>query len=130
MKLKITQKQFDAIVLNEQNNRLNILTENTKEVVLSVAMLAGVKLSGQNEFVAKNALKDAKILSDVKHTLEDDGKIKDLIDSMVEKGMKDPKTMLFANADKIISNFNKNAETEKMKEKLDFLALKNLKNKD
>lgn len=130
MKLKITQKQLDAIILNEQNSRLNILTETTKEVVLSIAMLAGVKLSGQNEFVAKNALKDAKIMSEVKDTLEDDDKINDLVDSMVDKGMKDPKNMLFKNADKIISNFNKNASGENIKQKLDFLSLKNLKNKD
>lgn len=130
MKLKITQKQLDTIILNEQNSRLNILTETTKEVVLSIAMLAGVKLSGQNEFVAKNALKDAKIMSEVKDTLEDDDKINDLVDSMVDKGMKDPKNMLFKNADKIISNFNKNASGENIKQKLDFLSLKNLKNKD
>jgi hypothetical protein len=130
MKLKITQKQLDTIILNEQKNRLNILTETTKEVVLSIAMLAGIKLSGQNEFVAKNALKDAKIMSEVKDTLEDDVKINDLVDSMVDKGMKDPKNMLFKNADKIISNFNKNASGENIKQKLDFLSLKNLKNKD
>lgn len=130
MKLKITQKQLDTIILNEQNSRLNILTETTKEVVLSIAMLAGVKLSGQNEFVAKNALKDAKIMSEVKDTLEDDDKINDLVDSMVDKGMKDPKNMLFKNADKIISNFNKNASGKNIKQKLDFLSLKNLKNKD
>lgn len=130
MKLKITQKQLDTIILNEQNSRLNILTETTKEVVLSIAMLAGVKLSGQNEFVAKNALKDAKIMSEVKDTLEDDDKINDFVDSMVDKGMKDPKNMLFKNADKIISNFNKNASGENIKQKLDFLSLKNLKNKD
>ena len=130
MKLKITQKQLDTIILNEQNSRLNILTETTKEVVLSIAMLAGVKLSGQNEFVAKNALKDTKIMSEVKDTLEDDDKINDLVDSMVDKGMKDPKNMLFKNADKIISNFNKNASGENIKQKLDFLSLKNLKNKD
>jgi hypothetical protein len=123
-KLKITQKQYDAIILNEQKSRLNILTENTKEVVLSVASLAGVKLSGQNDFIAKEALKDEKTIDLIKSTLESEDKVKELADSMTEKGMKDPNSFLSKNADSIVKKFNDISGGKK----LDFISVTNLKN--
>lgn len=126
-KIKITQKQYDTILLHEQMVRGVLLTEGTKELVLSIALLAGLKLTGQNEYIANNAIKDSKNLSLIKKTLEDENKIKELVDSMDEKGMKNASDTLSKNADKIVKKFNEISDEKKMGIKLDFLSLGHLK---
>jgi hypothetical protein len=121
-KLKITQEQYNKIILREQASRSSLLTETTHEVVLGVAKLAGLKLSGHNETVAKNALNDAKTMGLIKSTLEDENKVKELVKKMEEKGMKDVESFLSKNVESIVKNYNQHAKTEK----LDFITKTNL----
>lgn len=121
-KIKITQEQYNKIILHEQASRSSLLTETTNEVVLGVAKLAGLKLSGHNETVAKNALNDAKTMVLIKSTLEDESKVKELVKNMEEKGMKDVEQFLSKNVDSIVKGYNEYAKAEK----LDFISKTNL----
>lgn len=121
-KLKITQEQYNKIILHEQTSRSSLLTETTNEVILGVAKLAGLKLSGHNDTVAKNALNDAKTMSLIKSTLEDENKVKELVKKMEEKGMKDVEQFLAKNVDSIVKGYNEYAKAEK----LDFISKTNL----
>lgn len=126
--LKITQSQFDKIVLYEQQNKSVLLRENAKDLALTIALLSGIKLTGQNEYTVNNLIKDKKNMMMVKNTLEDEDKIQELVDALNEKGMKNPEKSLAKNAEKIIKNFNDISEKEKMNIKLDFLSSNILKN--
>jgi hypothetical protein len=119
-KIKITKKQYETILEHEKDNR-SLLKENN--MLLGLSLLAGIKLTGQNEFLAKNSLSDGKFLNQIKDTLESDDKIKELVDQLKEKGMKNPENTLSTNAQKIIDSFNQYSKEEK----LDFVAVKNLK---
>jgi hypothetical protein len=121
-KLKITQEQYNKIILHEQASRSSLLTETTHEVILGVAKLAGLKLSGHNDTVAKNALNDAKTMSLIKSTLEDENKVKELVKKMEEKGMKDVESFLSKNVESIVKGYNEYAKAEK----LDFISKTNL----
>jgi hypothetical protein len=121
-KLKITQEQYNKIILHEQTYRSSLLTETTNEVILGVAKLAGLKLSGHNDTVAKNALNDAKTMGLIKSTLEDENKVKELVKKMEEKGMKDVEQFLSKNVDSIVKGYNQHAKSEK----LDFISKTNL----
>jgi hypothetical protein len=123
MKLKITKEQYQKLLINEQESRSKLLTEATHEVTLVIASLGGLKLSGMNDTNVKKNLKNIDTLNLVKSTLEDSDKVKDLVKSLEEKGMKDPNGFLSNNAEKIIKNYN----TYNEKNKLDFLAKSNLK---
>jgi hypothetical protein len=115
-RLKITHKQYEAILLNEQTNRLideqpkEILEEGFKEVLLGVAMLMGVGLSGPNAAVAQSALQNDATISQIKATLEDEKKLKELVQDFAEKGMKNPDSLLAKNAQNIVDKFNKLAD--------------------
>lgn len=133
-KLKITQKQYNSLLLNEQKTRLDasetiiieelneniqVLEEGWKEVVLGVAMMLGIGLTGQNKIQAQNAVKNQATMDQIKATLEDSAKTKELVELLKEKGMKDPETKLSQNAEKVIDTFNKIAKNEKMSPRLD-----------
>lgn len=141
IKLKITKKQYDSLILNESENRLKessniiinedtnsslILNEGFKDVVLSVAMLLGIGLTGQNKLIAQNAVKNSNTMAEVKSTLENEDKIKSLVDAMKNKGMEDPSDVLSKNAEKLIDNYNKIASDNKIKYKVDVKAVNNL----
>ena len=140
-KLKISQKQYETILLREQETRLNartaILNEKTSEntnlikedwrgVVLGVALMLGVNLTGQNKILAQNAVKNAGIMKRIKSTIEDEDKTKELIKSFEEKGMGDPSTRFADNAEKITDAFNKFASDNKLSIKVNTKAVYNL----
>lgn len=127
--LKITQKQLEMIQLYEESRNNNILlNENAKDLALTIALLSGIKLTGQNEYKVQSLIKDKKNMTMVKNTLEDDDKIQELVDALAEKGMKNPEKALSKNAEKIMKKFNEISDTEKLGLKLDFLVKNNLKN--
>ena len=122
MRLKLTKKQYNTILLHEQKKRLearkSIVIENTgtniklikegwKEVVLGVAMILGVNLTGMNKTIAKNAVEDKEIMSKIKETLEDEDKLNELIDALSEKGMKNPENKLSKDPEDVVNKFNK-----------------------
>jgi hypothetical protein len=144
-KIKITAEQYKSILLHEQQSRLkasdNILNENIalgpelleegwKEVLLGVAMLMGVGLTGVNKAVAQDALKDSQTMAQIKATLEDENKTHELAKAYEEKGMKNPDSLLAKNAEKIKNNFNKVADDNKISYKVSNKVVDNLTSLD
>ena len=85
-KIRITEQQYNKILLHEEKKRLN---ENTNNILLVIASLAGVNLSGNNVRIADKSKQDPNILSKVKSTLENEDKLEELIDMLEEKEFKD-----------------------------------------
>jgi hypothetical protein len=110
-RLIITTEQYKTLVLREQEARLNTgkrsLNENSKEVILGMALLIGLKLSGLNRQLAQKALEDPAVITQIKTTLENETKTKDMAKAFEEKGMVNPDNFLAKNADKIMQEFNK-----------------------
>jgi hypothetical protein len=126
--LKITQSQFDRILLYEERKRNILINESAKDLALTIALLSGIKLTGQNEYLVNKLIKSKDNMTMVKNTLENEHKIQELVDALSEKGMKDPERSLAKNADKIVKKFNEISEKEQLSLKLDFLTANNLKN--
>ncbi len=101
-KLIITEQQFNRLMLHEQKSRLN---ENSNEVLLGVAFMLGVKLSGRNKEVATNSIQDTHIMGKIKATLEDENKTKDLIKSLTEKGMKSPESTIINKLEDLVHKY-------------------------
>ena len=121
MRIKITQEQYKNILLNEELARLEarksmikentspntkIINEGWKEVVLGIALILGVGLTGQNKDVAEEALKDPETMNKIKTTLEDENSLEELVDALKEKGMKNPESKLTSNIEKFIEDYN------------------------
>ena len=121
MRIKITQEQYKNILLNEELARLEarksmikentspntkIINEGWKEVVLGIALILGVGLTGQNKEVAEEALKDPETMNKIKSTLEDENSLEELVDALKEKGMKNPESKLTSNIEKFINDYN------------------------
>jgi len=144
-KIKITSEQYKSILLREQENRLNasgnvlnenlelgpeLLEEGWKEVLLGVALLMGVGLTGINKTMAQNALKDEQTMSQIKATLEDENKTRELAKAYEEKGMKNPDTLLAKNAEKIKNKFNEVAADNKISYNVSTRVVDNLTSLD
>ena len=120
-KLKITKKQYDTILLREQESRLKSISmpimEETKgkeplsngisNLVFILAKLLGKEMTGQNKVHLENALNDVTNLKRLKGMLEDSDKTKELISGLEAKGMDNPSEKLGLNAKEIIAEFNK-----------------------
>jgi hypothetical protein len=144
-KIRITSEQYKSILLREQESRLmaseNVLNENIdlgpelleegwKEVLLGVAMLMGVGLTGVNKAVAQDALKNSQTMAQIKATLEDENKTQELAKAFEEKGMKNPDALMAKNAEKIKDNFNKVADDNKINYKVSNKVVDNLSSLD
>lgn len=109
-KIKITQKQYDTIILNEQKR---ILTEgndkpdyiNDNNVVLGFSKLMGITLSGMNKIDAENALKQESTLNKINGILSNKEKLINMVDDLVTKGKTDAKDDVLAKKHTIIKNF-------------------------
>ena len=111
-KLIITETQLKTILLNrkretisEVNHVPEIIEEGFKEVVLGIAMLAGITLTGQNKAVAQSALENEQILNQVSSVLQD-SRLEKVIDSLENAGMENAKDKINKNADRIEKNFD------------------------
>lgn len=140
-KIKISQKQYNTIILREQESRLKasssilnenldestqLLSEGWREVVLGVAMMLGVGLTGQNKIMGQNAVKNDSTMAQIKSTLEDEVKIGELVDALKAKGMKDPETKLATNAEKVVDAYNRIAADDDINYTVDIKAVNNL----
>jgi len=140
-KLILTKEQYDRLLLHEQQSRLNasgelisetldpsveLLEEGWKEVVLGVAMMLGVGLTGQNKIMAQDAVKNAQTMAQIKATLEDSGKTAELVKLLKQKGMKDPEAKLADNAEKVMDTYNQIAADDNIKYKVDIKVVNNL----
>jgi hypothetical protein len=141
VKIKITSEQYKAILLREQKTRLKasnsvlnenldlgpeLLEEGWKEVVLGVAMLMGVGLTGPNKAMAQDALSNEKTMAQIKTTLEDETKTQELAKAFQEKGIKNPDTLLAKNAEKIKNKFNEIAKDNHIKYNVSTKVVDNL----
>jgi outer membrane protein OmpA-like peptidoglycan-associated protein len=140
-KIKITAEQYNKILLHESKTRLKaqeslitetlnedaqLLEEGWKEVVLGIAMMMGVGLTGLNKATAQTATKNAETMAQIKSTLEDETKMKHVVDLLKQKGMKDPETKLANNAEKVMDTYNRIAADDDIKYKVDVKVVNNL----
>lgn len=109
-KIKITQKQYDIIILNEQKRMLTESNDkpdykNDNNVILAFSKLMGMSLSGMNKIDAENALKQETTLSKIHGILSNKEKLNDLIDDLITKGKADAKDDVLVKKHSIIKNF-------------------------
>ena len=131
MRIKLTSGQFDRLMLREQETRSKaILSEGIKEVLLGVAKLMEVNLTGLNKDIAERALSDETIMSEIKNTLESEEKVEELKELLEKKGVKFPDKLLAKNAKKIMDSYNKIAEENNLTHRLDMAAGNNLTGQD
>lgn len=148
-KLIINERQYNTILnsvketrLNESGDSLTVYERNDKELieegykdfilgavmVLSQAM--GGKIlaqTGHNKAIADKAIDNEQIMAQIKSTLEDEKKTKELTDSLVKLGVSNPEELLAKNADKVVNAFNRISNNKKMTYRLDTKAVDNLK---
>lgn len=139
-KIKVTSEQYNRILLKEKEARLlcsdviinenfnqpELLEEGLKEVLLGVALLMGVNLSGQNREIANSALRNNNVMGQIKTTLEDENKTKNLAKVFAEKGMDNPELKLAKNAQKIVDTYNEIALDNDIKYKVSNKVANNL----
>lgn len=136
MKIKITQEQYKKILIHEQKSRTSLLKEEKEvenmsyddlKVLLSLAKLIGIPLSGHNEFIADKNIKKKEILTKIKDILEDGSKLEEWVEKFNEKGMTQADEKLAHKSEQIVDEFNKIAHEVGLGKKLDMLAKHTLK---
>jgi hypothetical protein len=103
-KVYITEAQAELIVNHIKNEKA--INESWKEVVLSVALLAGINLTGHNKAQAQSALEDSKVLAQVQSVLQDE-RLSKVVDSLESAGLKNAEEFIKKNADKIEDRFDR-----------------------
>ena len=141
-KIKITKEQYNTILLHEQKNRLNdnnrVINENSKdtpeplekgyrEAILCVAFMLGFNLTGLNKENVDKNIKDKNIMGQVKSILEDEEKIKKLVDGLEAKGMVDPLNRLKEKSSNLIKKYNEIAINNNIEDRLGPKTLLTLK---
>jgi signal recognition particle subunit SEC65 len=131
-KLLITESQLKRLIeLNKNSiNELPVLEEGFKDIVLGIALLTGVGLTGQNKIQAQSALDDKTTLNKIANVLQSD-ELKNVIDSLESAGMINPEEKIKQNADKITSELSQKgikvdlSKSLKIKEKKEVKAKAN-----
>jgi hypothetical protein len=128
-KLKITQRQYNAILLHERETRLNearaILNENGKSeaelleegrletAVMVVATMLGVGLTGNNKAMAQKVVNSPKteVVQQVTQELKNPDDLTKIFDILKSKGLKNPEAAVKkaternkVNAEKVLKN--------------------------
>lgn len=108
MKIKITSKQYNNLLLREQSERITnkLLNENIDGVLMGFSKIIGVKLTNRNKIEGDKAVADSDTLIKIKTTLEDKNKLDSLVDALETKGMENAKTRLSTDSQKIINDIN------------------------
>lgn len=108
-KIKITQQQYNAILLNEQKRLLSEdekpKYKNQNEVILAFSMLMGISLSGLNRTDAEKALKQESCLDKINAILSSKEKLSTMVDDLKTKGKVDAKDELLTKKHVILKNF-------------------------
>jgi len=115
IKLIITENQYKSI----------LLFENSDDILLGLAKVMDIKLTGQNENIANNAVKSKSTMGAIKNALEDSEKIKEFIESLTNKGMDDASNKLLYKTDIIADNFNRYSKENNLGYSLDMLDIAN-----
>ena len=103
MKIRITESQYNRLFLKEEKE---INFNYDVDTVLGFAKLIDLPLKGQNEFLANKALKNKEVLSKIYSIMNNVEKKENMIDDLINKGMKNPDKKIISNIDKIINKFN------------------------
>lgn len=109
-KIKITQKQYNIIILNEQKRMLTESNDkpdykNDNNVVLAFSKLMGITLSGMNKIDAENALKQETTLNKISGILSNKEKLNDMVNDLVTKGKANAMDDVLSKKHTIIKNF-------------------------
>jgi len=102
-RVKIREDQLKVLV--EHLEGKSLLKEDMKDVLMGTAALLGVKLSGFNDKVAKEAIGSPKTLNTIKKYLEG-GRIHDIASGLEDMGMPNVMDKLEAEAFDIQKRFN------------------------
>jgi hypothetical protein len=103
MKIRITESQYNRLLLNEEKE---IQFNYDVDTILGFAKLIDLPLKGQNEFLANKALKNKEVLSKIYSIMNSVDKKEEIIDDLINKGMKNPDKKIISNIEKIIYKFN------------------------
>jgi hypothetical protein len=127
-RLKITNEQYNRIILHEQNSRILMEAEqkglkHSNEVLLGIAKLMGLDVKGYNEKTADKALTKSKVMKSIKDSLESETKRKELMDDLKSKGFTD--SNILYKADTIAKNFNEYSKENKLGYTMDDFSLVN-----
>jgi len=129
-KIKITQKQYDIIILNEQKRMLTESNDkpdykNDNNVILAFYKLMGMSLSGMNEIDAEKALKQETTLSNIHGIVSNKEKLSTMIDDLIKKyGNDKAKDDVLSKKHTIIKNFRETVKDLGLEIKLTPDALK------
>lgn len=102
-RIYITEAQAQLIINHIKAEKT--IDESWKDIVLGVALLAGVGLTGHNKAQAQSALSDAEILKKVQSVLQDD-RLDKVVDSLESAGLNNAEEFIKKNADKIEKRFD------------------------
>jgi hypothetical protein len=132
-RLKITNEQYNRIILHEQKSRILMEAEqkglnHSNEVLLGVAKLMGLDVKGFNTTIADKALTDSDVMKSIKDSLESETKRQELMDDLKSKGFMDSKVLY--KSDTIAKNFNKYSKENKLDYSIDSFNLVNKMLKD
>jgi hypothetical protein len=110
-KLKITNEQYSRLILKEHNSRLLNESEQSlntsNDILLGLAKIMGVSLTGFNSHKAENIIKDSKKMLELKKIIQNPEKRQGLIDDLNTKGMINPNDKVLYKSSDIADNFNK-----------------------
>jgi hypothetical protein len=110
-KLKITNEQYSRLILKEHNSRLLNESEQSlntsNDILLGLAKIMGVNLTGFNSHKAENIIKDSKKMLELKKIIQNPEKRQGLIDDLNTKGMINPNDKVLYKSSDIADNFNK-----------------------
>ncbi len=105
MKLIISENQL-KLIANHINENVILVKENVKDTTLALLTLAGVKLSGQNKFIADNALKDVDSLDEISKIMNSVDTL-EAFTSEVDKLVPKASEKIKNNITKIVDNLSK-----------------------
>jgi hypothetical protein len=110
-KLIITKEQYERLVINEQSSRVIIENEQSlntsNDILLGLAKIMGVNLTGFNLHKAENIIKNSKKMLELKKIIQNPEKRQGLIDDLNTKGMISPNDKVLYKSSDIADNFNK-----------------------
>lgn len=145
-KLKISKKQYNTILLREQETRLNsivttlienegvakaIINEGVKDWALGAALiisnaLGNNTISGHNKIVADKAIKNKETMGQIKATIENEFKTQELVDAMEKLGIKNTEDLLAKHAEKVVNEFNRLSDINNIGYHVDKKGINNL----
>jgi hypothetical protein len=122
-KIRITNEQYSRLILKEHNSRILNESEQSlntsNDILLGLAKIMDVNLSGFNLHKAENIIKDSKKMLELKKIIQNPEKRQGLIDDLNSKGMINPNDKVLYKSSDIADNFNKISKENGFEYKID-----------